>query len=62
MLNSPEPVTREMIMENVWKETYDGSTNLIDVYIKYVRDKVDKEFPTKLLRTIRGVGYVLCDK
>ncbi len=62
MLNSPQPVTREMIMENVWKEPYDGSTNLIDVYIKYVRDKVDKDFPTKLLRTIRGVGYVLCDK
>ncbi len=62
MLNSPQPVTREMIMENVWKETYDGSTNLIDVYIKYVRDKVDKDFPTKLLRTIRGVGYVLSDK
>ena len=62
MLNAPQPVTREMIMENVWKEPYDGSTNLIDVYIKYVRDKVDKDFSTKLLRTIRGVGYVLCDK
>jgi len=62
MLNAPQPVTREMIMENVWKEPYDGSTNLIDVYVKYVRDKVDKDFPSKLLRTIRGVGYVLSDK
>lgn len=61
MLNSPQPVTREMIMENVWKEPYDGSTNLIDVYVKYVRDKVDKDFPTKLLRTIRGVGYVISE-
>jgi DNA-binding response OmpR family regulator len=61
MLNSPQPVTREMIMENVWKEPYDGSTNLIDVYVKYVRDKVDKDFPTKLVRTIRGVGYVLSE-
>jgi len=59
MLNSPQPVTRELIMENVWKDSYDGSTNLIDVYVKYVRDKVDKEFSTKLLHTIRGVGYVL---
>jgi DNA-binding response OmpR family regulator len=62
MLNAPQPVTREMIMENVWKEPYDGSTNLIDVYIKYVRDKIDKDFPTKLLCTIRGIGYVLRDK
>jgi DNA-binding response OmpR family regulator len=62
MLNAPQPVTREMIMENVWKEPYDGSTNLIDVYIKYVRDKIDKDSPTKLLCTIRGIGYVLRDK
>ena len=62
MLNSPQPVTREMIMENVWKGSYDGSTNLIDVYVKYVRDKVDKDFPTKLVHTIRGVGYVLREK
>jgi two-component system copper resistance phosphate regulon response regulator CusR len=62
MLNSPQPVTREMIMETVWREPYDGSTNLIDVYVKYVRDKVDKEFATKLVHTIRGVGYVLREK
>jgi two-component system copper resistance phosphate regulon response regulator CusR len=62
MLNSPQPVTREMIMENVWKDSYDGSTNLIDVYVKYVRDKVDKDFPSKLVHTIRGVGYVLREK
>jgi two-component system, OmpR family, copper resistance phosphate regulon response regulator CusR len=62
MLKAPQPVTREMIMENVWKESYDGSTNLIDVYVKYVRDKIDKDFATKLLRTIRGVGYALCEK
>jgi len=62
MLNSPQPVTREMIMENVWKGSYDGSTNLIDVYVKYVRDKVDKDFQSKLVQTIRGVGYVLREK
>jgi len=62
MLNSPQPVTRAMIMENVWKDSYDGSTNLIDVYVKYVRDKVDTDFPAKLLHTIRGVGYVLREK
>ena len=62
MMNARRAVTREMIMENVWKLPYDGSTNLIDVYVKYVRDKIDTEFLPKLLRTIRGVGYVVADK
>lgn len=61
MMNARRPVTREMIMESVWKSTYDGSTNLVDVYSKYVRDKVDAGFPVKLIRTIRGIGYVLTD-
>ncbi len=50
-----------MIMENVWKEPYDAKTNLIDVYVKYVRDKVDVGDCPKLIRTVRGVGYVLSD-
>jgi DNA-binding response OmpR family regulator len=61
MMNARRPVSRAMIMENVWKSTYDGSTNLVDVYSKYVRDKVDAGFPFKLIRTIRGIGYVLND-
>lgn len=61
MMNARRPVTRAMIMENVWREAYDGSTNLVDVYVKYVRDKVDTDFPTKLVRTIRGIGYVIAD-
>ncbi len=61
MVNARRPVTREMIMEKVWKSTYDGSTNLVDVYSKYVRDKVDAGYPLKLIRTIRGIGYVLTD-
>lgn len=61
MMNARRPVTRAMIMENVWRETYDGSTNLVDVYVKYVRDKVDTDSSIKLVRTIRGVGYVLAD-
>jgi len=62
MVNARHPVTRAMIMENVWRSAYDGSTNLVDVYIKYVRDKVDTDFANKLVRTIRGVGYVLTDE
>lgn len=61
MMNARRPVTRAMIMENVWKSTYDDGKNLVDVYVKYVRDKVDAEAPTKLVRTIRGVGYALSD-
>jgi len=61
MMNARRPVTRAMIMENVWRESYDGSTNLVDVYVKYVRDKVDIDAAVKLVRTIRGVGYVLSD-
>ena len=61
MANARRPVSRAMIMENVWKAPYDEKTNLVDVYVKYVRDKVDAEAPTKLIRTIRGVGYVLSD-
>jgi DNA-binding response OmpR family regulator len=61
MLNARRTLTRAMIMEEVWKTPYDGSTNLVDVYMKYVRDKVDSGFPTKLMRTARGIGYVISD-
>jgi DNA-binding response OmpR family regulator len=61
MMNARHPVTRAALMEYVWKAPYDSSTNLVDVYVKYVRDKVDGSFPVKLLRTIRGVGYVMAD-
>jgi two-component system, OmpR family, copper resistance phosphate regulon response regulator CusR len=62
MRNARQAVTRAMIMENVWNMPYDASTNLVDVYVKYVRDKVDgADFPARLIRTVRGVGYVLSD-
>ena len=61
MLNARRPVTRAMIMENVWKSVYDPRTNLVDVYVKYVRDKVDQNFAPRLIRTVRNVGYVLAD-
>ena len=62
MRHARQTVTRAMIMEHVWKMPFDNSTNLVDVYIKYVRDKVDNsEFSRQLIRTVRGVGYVLSD-
>jgi len=62
MRNARQALTRAMIMENVWNMPFDPSTNLVDVYVKYVRDKVDTpEFSTRLIRTVRGVGYVLSE-
>lgn len=61
MINTRRPVTRAQIMEDAWKTPYDPTTNLVDVYVKYVRDKVDANAPIKLIRTIRNVGYVLAD-
>ena len=55
------PVTRTTLMEEVWNLPFDPSTNVVDVYVKYVRDKVDAEGEQKLIRTVRGVGYMLAD-
>ena len=62
MRNARQTVTRAMIMEHVWKLPFDNSTNLVDVYVKYVRDKVDTpDFSSQMIRTVRGVGYVLSE-
>ncbi len=53
------PVTKTMIMEHVWDFSFDPQTNLVDVLVHRLRAKVDKDFPAKLIHTLRGVGYVL---
>ena len=50
---------RMMILEKVWDYDFDPGTNLVDVYVKRLREKVDAEFEPKLLQTIRGAGYML---
>ena len=50
---------REQILEHVWGFDYMGDTNVVDVYIRYLRSKMDESFETKLIHTIRGVGYVM---
>lgn len=50
-------LSRAMILEHVWGYHYDSMTNVVDVYIRYLRNKVDKDHPTKLIQTVRGVGY-----
>jgi heavy metal response regulator len=52
-------VTRGMILERVWDMDYDGGSNIVEVYINYLRRKVDQDFDPKLIQTIRGSGYVL---
>ncbi|HVB40379.1 MAG TPA: winged helix-turn-helix domain-containing protein, partial [Terriglobales bacterium] len=59
MVNQRRRVTRAMIIEHVWNLAFDSSTNVVDVYINYLRAKVDEGFEPKLIRTIRGVGYQL---
>lgn len=60
MLRNKEIVlTRDQIIENVWDYDFEGDTNVVDVYIRYLRAKVDDPFDVKLIHTIRGVGYVL---
>lgn len=57
MRNAGRRVTRNMIIEHVWNLSFDTMTNVVDVYINYLRKKVDEGFEPKLIRTIRGVGY-----
>jgi heavy metal response regulator len=59
MRNPGRVLTRTMIAEHVWDYSFDTSTNVIDVYVNYLRKKVDAGREPKLLHTIRGVGYVL---
>lgn len=55
-------VTRESLLENVWDYDFDGGTNAVDVYIRFLRSKIDEVFDLKLIHTIRGVGYVIKDE
>ncbi len=57
--NKDQIVTRNMIVENVWDASFDNFTNVVDVYINYLRNKVDRGFDTRLIHTVRGVGYAL---
>jgi len=54
--------SRTMIIEHVWDQSFEGLTNIVDVYVRHLRAKVDDPYPTKLLRTVRGVGYSLSDE
>ncbi len=59
MRNPNQVLTRTMIAEHVWDYTFDSFTNIIDVYVNYLRKKIDLNFNKRLIHTVRGVGYVL---
>lgn len=60
LMRRPNQVlTRTMISEHVWESDFDTFTNVIDVYVNYLRNKIDKGFDKKLIQTVRGVGYIL---
>lgn len=61
MKNKNIVLTREQIMEQVWGYDYMGDTNVVDVYIRYVRQKIDKGFDFPYIQTVRGVGYTIKD-
>ena len=59
MRNKNIALSRSQIESNAWGIDFDGESNIIDVYIRYLRKKVDDDFDVKLIQTIRGIGYML---
>ena len=59
MKNSRHVLNREQLLNGVWGYDYYGETNIVDVYIRYLRNKIDKQYDPPLIHTVRGVGYVL---
>jgi two-component system copper resistance phosphate regulon response regulator CusR len=59
LVNAGRVLSRNMIIEHVWDQSFDGITNIVDVYIRHLRNKIDEGTDKKLIRTVRGVGYVV---
>jgi DNA-binding response OmpR family regulator len=55
-------LSRTMIVDHVWDQSFEGATNIVDVYVQHLRSKVDGPFPQKLIRTVRGVGYSVAEE
>jgi DNA-binding response OmpR family regulator len=61
MRNKNVALTREQLLNNVWDYEYFGDTNVVDVYIRYLRQKIDEKYAVRLISTVRGVGYIIKD-
>jgi two-component system copper resistance phosphate regulon response regulator CusR len=59
MTSAGRVLSRTMIIEHVWDQSFDGATNIVDVYVRHLRSKIDEPFERKLIRTVRGVGYAI---
>jgi two-component system copper resistance phosphate regulon response regulator CusR len=59
MQNADRVLSRNMIIEHVWDQSFDGITNIVDVYVRHLRSKVDDGQGSKLIRTVRGAGYMI---
>jgi len=60
--NRDQVIRRQDIVENVWGASFDNYTNVVDVYINYLRNKIDRDFDRPLIHTVRGTGYKLSEK
>lgn len=60
MENSGKVISKPMILEHVWEYNFDPGTNIVDVYIQFLRNKIDRGRTKKMIKTVRGVGYKLC--
>lgn len=60
--NAGRVLSRTMIIDHVWDQSFDGATNIVDVYVRHLRSKVDDGHEQKLIRTVRGVGYKISDE
>ena len=61
MRNADRPLTKSLIIEHVWDIHFDSVSNVVEVHINSLRNKIDKGFAVPLIHTVRGVGYVLTD-
>src|SRR6202790_2355697 len=59
MLNRDRVLSRNMIIEHIWDQSFDGITNIVDVYVRHLRAKVDDPHQYKMIRTVRGAGYLI---
>ncbi len=62
LVNSPKPVSKMAIVEHVWDQHFDSQTNVVNVYVNYLRNKIDLPGSRPLLHTVRGVGFALKDE
>ena len=62
MKNRGMVISREVLIENVWGYEYEGETNAVDVFVRFLREKIDEPYGVRLIKTVRGVGYVIQDE